>query len=378
MKSDGKTLSRYGFLLFRAISAVFLLIPEILYLIIKNDPEACTFFTDRITGPFKRAMASFFSFLPISMAEILIILLFSAAAALPVFLIVTIIRRKSGWKIRIIKVITLVLLIVLFGWSMMDMMWGVNYYSYSFSERSGISSDGCSVDDLSSVTLYFALQLNNISGKVPRDDTGLFIADTDIIAELAPEQIDLLCDRYPFLSGKDIAPRAAILSVVMSFLSTSGYTFPYTGECMLNVHQPDAFIPFTAVHELSHQRNVASEEEANFTAALACLESNHDEFRYSGLLHSFIFLSNSLYSVAPELTNGIYDILEHDVLSDIRANNSYWKRFENNISEKTDEMYDGFLKEYDQPLGIKSYGAVTDLLVTYYKEDAKAFFNEYS
>lgn len=374
MSSDSSSAKEYRFLIKRAVSAAVFFIPSVFYWSVKGKSEVCTAFTDNISAPFKRFLASVFSILPVSMAELLIICAALGSVGILSFIAVLIIRRRSGWKHRVLKAVTLILLIVLLGWSLMNMMWGVNYYSESFSKRSGIVSEGCTPEELAVVTIYFSQMLNSASEEVMRDDAGICEINVKKVFEEAPGIIDGLCDDYPFLNGRDIRPRSALLSVVMSCLSTTGYTFPYTGECMVNTDQPDAFIPFTAVHELSHQRNVASEDEANFVAALACMNCGSPDFRYSGALHAFISLSNSLYGIAPDFTNDIYGTLAEGVLADIRFNSTYWDRFETEVSEKSDEMYDSFLKGYDQPLGIKSYGAVTDLLVAYYLEDAENYY----
>ncbi len=373
MNSDSRQENEYRFLFKRAILAAVFSLPTVFYWLIKNNPAACTYFTDNISGPVKRFSASVFSVLPLSVAEFLIILAAAVTTGISIFSIIVLVRHKHGWISRFLKAFTLLLLVTLLSWSMMNIMWGVNYYSRSFSERSGIMSRGCSVDELAVVTIYFSQKLNEFSDEVSRDDEDICKVDIKSVMERAPELIDGICDDYPFLSGKDIKPRAALLSYIMSCLGTSGYTFPYTGECIINCHQPDAYIPFSAVHELSHQRNVASEDEANFTATLACMNSSYSDFRYSGALHAFISLSNSLYTVAPDFTLDIYGTLEDRVLADIHCNSRYWDRFETEVSEKSDKLYDGFLKRHDQELGIKSYGAVTDMLVAYYLKDAEAY-----
>ena len=59
----------------------------------------------------------------------------------------------------------------------------------------------------------------------------------------------------------------------MSYLDFTGFFFPFTAEANVNTDFPGALFASTIAHELSHQRGVAREQEANFTAVLACLNT---------------------------------------------------------------------------------------------------------
>lgn len=69
----------------------------------------------------------------------------------------------------------------------------------------------------------------------------------------------------------------------MSYLDISGIYCPFTFEANVNVHMNDVLIPVTMCHELSHLSGYMREDEANFIAFLACLQSDDPEFRYSGV-----------------------------------------------------------------------------------------------
>ena len=154
----------------------------------------------------------------------------------------------------------------------------------------------------------------------------------------------------------------------MSMMTTTGYLFPYTGEANLNIEMPDCFIPVTAAHEISHQRGVASEQEANFVAVLACVGSEDEDFRYSGWLFGFTYLSNALYKADYDEWYRIRSSICDAANRDLAADSAYWQQFEDTgTAEKSDQLYDSYLKHNGQELGRKSYGAVVDLLIAYYK-----------
>ena len=55
---------------------------------------------------------------------------------------------------------------------------------------------------------------------------------------------------------------------MLSYLGISGIFIPFTCEANVNATLPDWEIPFTACHELAHQRGFAREDEANYVGYL--------------------------------------------------------------------------------------------------------------
>ena len=81
----------------------------------------------------------------------------------------------------------------------------------------------------------------------------------------------------------------------MTYTHISGvYTF-FTGEANINVNFPDYTTPFTSAHELSHQRGIGPEDEANFMAFLVCIESDDTYIKYSGYMEVFEYVISALY-----------------------------------------------------------------------------------
>ncbi len=339
----------------------------VLFYILKGNKQLMTNFVDNVTGPFKRFSAHIFSFFPISGAELLLV---GAALFVIFFIFWTVVSAalaRNDWaKVLASKLVTAVTLVALVAASM-NVMWSTNYYAASFKERSGINAQGCTVEELHRVTVYFAELVNESAVLVKRDKGGIYTTSIDDVLDETAILYRPLETEFTFLSGRELVPRGVFLSEVMSMVNTSGVTFPLTGESCVNVHAPACFIPVTAAHEVAHQRNIASEDEANFVAVLACLESDNPDFSYSGSLLAFTVLSNALYSADYKLWAEVRVMLCDSANIDLRANSAYWYRYDTSVSEFTDNLYDSFLKERDQPLGIKSYGAAANLLVEYFK-----------
>ena len=70
--------------------------------------------------------------------------------------------------------------------------------------------------------------------------------------------------------------------------------------------------------------------------------------------------------------DAIYHGLDPRVQADLQDNNAYWAQYQDtHLSKAANSAYEGFLKSYGQSLGVKSYGAVVDLLAAYYGPSAK-------
>ena len=83
----------------------------------------------------------------------------------------------------------------------------------------------------------------------------------------------------------------------MSYLGIGGIFIPFTCEANVNATLPDWEIPFTAAHELAHQRGFAREEEANYVGYLACRAHPDRDFQYSGTFRAALYALSALGQV---------------------------------------------------------------------------------
>ena len=232
--------------------------------------------------------------------------------------------------------------------------------------RAGLGRQHDPVDDLERVTRQFAALVNEYAGDVPRAADGAFAGDRAEILAYAPKIYENLYEEFPFLEITDVPPKAMRFSRVMSAMGFTGFYFPFTGECNVNVDFPAATLPTTVAHELAHRRGIASEQECNFLAVLACLRCGDAAYRYAGALSGYLYLANALYSADAERWRAVRETLDERVVADLRASGAYWAQFEGPVDTVSNAVYDGFLKSYGT-IGVKSYGACVDLLVAYFK-----------
>lgn len=341
----------------------------LLFVLLQGDRAAMNWLAQRVTGPYKRWMGGLLAGVDISMAEILCL----TAAALFIWWLAWLVRsmaahRGHRWAtaVRYLLVLLCAVVTVYDGFCL---LWGVNYYTDSFQERSGIYAVATSSDrleQLEQLTERFAWELSACAGEVPRDENGLFAADRQEILQQATEEYQRLFEKFPFLTASQQTPKAFVCSAGLSGLGYTGFFFPFTGETNLNVDSPACFLPATALHELSHQLGIASEQECNFLAIVGASESSEPVYRYSGLLMGYIHLSNALYRAAPQYWQVVRDSLPREVRLDIQYNNVFWAQRESAVSRLWDKVYDRFLKSYGDTDGIQSYGTVVEMLLAYY------------
>ncbi len=352
----------------RIVSILVFIILIAFFHVVKHNKDLVTFYTTNISTPLKSTVAGILSFYRYSVAEIIVyrFILFIAAYILYyIYKVFMVIIKKNSSKPFYSFFInsTFITLLIFF---LLTYLWGANYYSKTFVELSGIKPSSYSVEQLYNTTVLFADGLTKASTNISRNDDGT--ADIDVEKAIDDSQYiyDNIETVFPFLKGHPLKVKPLYFSVMLSFINTTGIMFPLTGEANINSHAPPSTIPATITHEISHQRNIASEDEANFVGILAAILSNNPDYVYSGYLSGYTYLSNALYRENPELFAEVFETLPAEVVADLRYINEYWDRFDTAVSETSEQLYDDFLKSYDQPLGIKSYGAVVDLLIEYF------------
>lgn len=246
-------------------------------------------------------------------------------------------------------------------------LWGGGYGVVSFQRESGVTAQPSTVAELRSVTAYFARQLADAAGDVPRDESGVCALSRREILDTVGGAYDPLYGEFPFLDQPvaDVKPFAC--SRALSVVRFTGFYFPYTGEANVNMDSPAAYFPATVCHEMAHQRGITAEEECNFVGILAATRSSDSRYRYSGWLVGYVHLSNALYRVDYEGWQALRDTLPDTVLADLRANSQYWAQFQGTVSQTAQNVYDALLKSIGDNDGVQSYGMVADLLVTYFK-----------
>ena len=340
------------------------------YFALRGRRDVMQAVSDHVVRPWHRFMSRLCSHVRFSVAELLIALAVIFALAYIVFFIVQIIRKPQRLK-RVYRLLLTALTAFSLIYGGFCLLWGAYYYSADFEDQSGIRGAPASVEQLTAVTVYFTDLLNYYDADIPRDADGNCAFSLEDVFARSPQLYDAVEKSVPCLSGTQLRAKPVFFSRLMSYTNFTGFFFPFTGEANINVDCPLCLIPSTIAHELAHQRGVAEEDEANFAAVLASLESQDPVYCYSSCLLAYIHLSNALYKADYEAWLANYYRLSDGARRDLDENNRYWEQFETPVSTVSDQVYTGFLQSYGQSLGLKTYGKCVDLLIAYYSQTAE-------
>ncbi|MCR5008301.1 MAG: DUF3810 domain-containing protein [Oribacterium sp.] len=187
--------------------------------------------------------------------------------------------------------------------------------------------------------------------------------------KLGQEAMESLGTRFSRLSGHYPFPKPLINSWILSIQQVTGVYSPFTIEANYNRDIPYYDIPFTICHELSHLRGYMQEEEANFIAVLATIGSGDLYFNYSGYVSAWVYAGNALAKNDREKFSELYMKINSYTRQDMMYNNEFWDQYDTKVAEVHEEINDAYLKYNGQTQGVKSYGHVVDLMLTYFSEN---------
>ena len=317
-------------------------------------------------GSLRFLTAKLSGLLPFSLAEGL--LLFSPVLlAVLIVYAVRCVRQSLRAGIRYICVLLSVICIL---FSLFVPTLGIGSQASSLSGRLGFAEEKVSPAQLAETMQWAIDEANKLCNEVDFAFAGASVMPFDDYGSMCRDLMigyERLHRDHPVFRQFSSAVKPVILSEPMSYTHITGiYTF-FTGEANLNVNFPDYSLPFTAAHELAHQRGFAREKEANFIAFLVCINSDQPYTRYSGYVNMVEYLSNALYSADRELWQNTFYSLDMRIRYEMQAYNEFYDKYKDNVAaDVSNAVNDTYLKVQGQTEGTKSYGLVVDLAVAYY------------
>lgn len=350
-------------LLFSILSAVISLT---LLFTAQSSPAFADWYSDHIYKFFVNTYGRLTGLVPFSISELLLYLLILILLTALVYLLVQTIRKKArgnSWKCFGLDLLTTAAVLFL-----LYTLWcGINYGRTSFSETARLETAPYTAGDLAALCRLLADKTNELSMQVERDtDNTALVGDS--VNERAQTAMEHLGTLYPELDGYYPKPKGFVFPAILSIQNLSGIYLPFTIEANYNRAMTEYNLPFTACHELSHLRGFMQEEEANFIGWLACISSDDTAFQYSGYLMGWIYASNQLYEVDYESYRQIHATLDENVRDDLTANNEFWKKYEGQIAEVSNQINDSYLKANGQTDGVQSYDRMVDLMMSYLQQ----------
>lgn len=254
------------------------------------------------------------------------------------------------------------------------------------SEREGTGD----LEELAALREMLVNQCNELALVMPRDERGYVVMESGMdtadnpayyraIAGDAGDAMRGISELFPRLTGYYPEPKPFWASWFFSQQYMCGYYFPFSMEANYNNMMYIMNIPFTMCHELAHLRGYIQENEANFLAYLACVESGDPLFVYSGCLNVMTYVERDLAEALrtandPQLQASLTPI-SGLVMTDQRfLTPEAWEEVETvsfldtqTVARISDDFLETNLNLNGVSEGTVSYSRVVELLLLYYK-----------
>ena len=348
------------------ISGVLLGISALLFIMSQYIDNFANLYYKYVYITLVNTIARGFSLIPFSIYEMILY-------GFIIFIFIRIIRyiylgltKKLSLKEIIVKsTVNFFMYISIFAFLNMVTL-GLNSFRSDFVTLTGLKIENISEEKLIKLCENLKEKLNELDGKIEKDEFGFFKLDKNVKQE-GINSMENLGMIYPSLQGFYPLPKPYIFSKIMSYQLLEGET-DFTIEANYNNEMAKCNIPSTICHELSHIRGFNNEDEANYISFLACINSKNYEYQYSGYLMAYSYCMNDLYDSNLESFKKINNELSDNVKKELKNDALYWNNYRGKISKMHSEAYDKLLKATGQEEGIKSYNAVVKLLISGYEE----------
>ena len=195
-----------------------------LYLALRQNRQLMNSFADHVTTPLKAALGRLCALTSLSIMEILYALAAVGAVAYTVWSVIAVVKARDHRGRRVDSALLGAADGILTVYVLFCLMWGVNYWTDSFQDRSGITAQPVAAEDLKNVTAYFAERLSETADTVPRDENGVYAVSKEQILSESRSVYGGVTELFPFLEFPDTGVKAVRCSRIMSVMGC-------TGEC---------------------------------------------------------------------------------------------------------------------------------------------------
>ena len=247
------------------------------------------------------------------------------------------------------------------------LVFGLNYYAGPLADDIRLEMRQYGVQELTDAAIYYRNKANFLAKQVKRDANGdVAFDDFETLAVKAENGFDNLVYKhsYPVFAGSTLP----VKELGWANMYTS---MGITGEAAVNPQIPVVSIPFTMCHEMAHRMSIANERDANFTGFLACMANEDVQYQYSGYFMAYRYCYNALVgantmeasSAAARVASEVNAQLKHDMDAYTRLFSSRQSKTATKVANTANDTY---LRTSGDSSGIRSYGEVVDLLVSWH------------
>lgn len=332
------------------------------FLLARNTAYVERFYSLKIFPVFAIMGQTFYKWIPVSIGDLLYVTgLFIGL----VFVVRTIIYLARGAYLMALIQVMSILNVVLLTAILFYLFWGGNYFRQPLEVRMALDMNVKEPCELLETTAFCIDQANKYRRLISDAD---FSLDNQTIFRNAARLLLENQKLKPFLFVYLPTIKEPITDLLINYSMVSGYFNPFTQEAQVNSAMPIFSKPFTACHELGHQSGIGFEDEANLIGFILCTESDDALFQYSAYYHAMAILLRQVYLENRQNYFHLIQLIDKEVLSDVRYEYNYWRKFSGLINDAGSVFYNQYLLLNNQPEGLGRYDRMTKLLIAWRKK----------
>jgi hypothetical protein len=183
-----------------------------------------------------------------------------------------------------------------------------------------------------SIVNYYAVRFNEVSTQLSfNEETG------SVINPYSLDELNTVISEAFLHANLDSTYFTTYTTKVKPLLTSflyrefqiTGVHFAPSTEATINILIPDALIPYTMIHELVHAKGVMREDDANLVALYVCLLSDDPFLQYSGYFNTFYALLNlTRYMGDPSAYGRALQRLNPLIRMDYQFQGIYWANYD--------------------------------------------------
>ena len=314
-------------------------------------------YVTRSVQSFLTAWTGGFDFLVWQTAILFLIIVLIATLVL-VFIFRAKIVRWLGWAVAAIVAVVL----------LHTGIYGLNQYAGPIEDDLRLNMKDYTQTDLENATVFYRDMAMELADKVARDENGApVLGEFEELAAITGDGYRTLARERSFsIYGGDYTPVKKLgWAPIYSALGKTGITVALTGEAAVNPNIPDQGLPFAMAHEMAHRLCIAREDDANFSAFLACAENESIAYQYSGYFMAYRFCIEALSSVDLEAAEELSAAVTGNLAADV---DEYGKYFTENRDEQMTMLVSSVTDTYEEATADETvrYSSVCDYLVNWH------------
>lgn len=240
-------------------------------------------------------------------------------------------------------------------------LYGLNAFAGSVADDIRLNvQEGYTPSELSDAATYFRDKANTLSSQVNRDsDHQLSVADFDTLARQAAQGFEALTydDAISVFAGSTAPVKELGWSDYYTDRGITGVTVALTGEAAVNPQVPALGLPFAMCREMAYRMCIYGEDDAAFSAFLACDANESLLFQYVGYAMAYRACYQALAASTDSAQRNAAANLHAGASTFLKTDLAQYDTFLGDGSEGKDAAVEGDLPTF------------TDMLVSWYIQE---------